>query len=122
MSDPKEEGGSTAPLILIYYNIRGKLQPIRNLIAYLQLSCVELHLEEKGHEKKVLSEQIRAVLRDIPIESSQLPLLVHEDFRIYDSYPIMAYICRRFGHEELMGRNIQQRVRTHLRRLDWSRS
>lgn len=32
-------------LILVYYNFRGQLQPIRNLVCYLQLQHVEVHLE-----------------------------------------------------------------------------
>lgn len=122
MSSNNTASTDSTPLILIYYNIRGKLQPIRNLIAYLQLPHIELHIEEKSQEKKVLAEQIRTLLKDIPIESSQLPLLLHEGFRIYDSYPIMAYICRRFGHEELLGRTIQQRVSPSLARRNWSKS
>lgn len=32
-------------LILIYYKFRGQLQPIRNLLCYLDVPFVELHLE-----------------------------------------------------------------------------
>jgi hypothetical protein len=38
------QGSDGSLLILIYYNIRGKMQPIRNLIAYLGLPYIELHL------------------------------------------------------------------------------
>lgn len=41
------------PLILIYYNIRGKLQVVRNLLCFLNLPFTELHIEliEAGIEK-----------------------------------------------------------------------
>lgn len=32
-------------LILIYYNIRGKMQVIRNLLCHLRISFQELHLD-----------------------------------------------------------------------------
>jgi len=35
------------PLILVYFNFRGKLQSIRHLAIYLGLSYIEVHLEDK---------------------------------------------------------------------------
>jgi len=40
-----------------------------------------------------------------------LPLLIHEGIFIYEQYPIMAYLCRRFNREDLLGIGIEQEVR-----------
>jgi hypothetical protein len=44
--------------ILIYYNIRGKLQVIRNLLCYLELGFVELHLDLIEAQIEKPSEEI----------------------------------------------------------------
>jgi hypothetical protein len=38
--------------ILIYYNFRGLLQPIRNLLCYLDISYFEIYIEEFESQKK----------------------------------------------------------------------
>ena len=35
------------PLVLIYFKGRGKLQPVRNLISYLDLPYYEVHLNNE---------------------------------------------------------------------------
>jgi hypothetical protein len=32
------------PLIFVYYKVRGKMQPVRNLVCYLGLKAIEVHL------------------------------------------------------------------------------
>jgi hypothetical protein len=39
------QGGNL--LVLVYYRVRGKLQPIRNLIFYLGLPFLEIHLGDE---------------------------------------------------------------------------
>jgi len=33
-----------SPLIMVYYNFRGQLQPIRNMLCYLDVPFYEIHL------------------------------------------------------------------------------
>ena len=49
---------NNTPIILFYYNFRGKLQPIRTLLTYLQLTYIELHIECLEEEKKLLPPEI----------------------------------------------------------------
>jgi hypothetical protein len=35
------------PLILVYFKLRGKMQPIRNLICYLGLPFFEVHIDDE---------------------------------------------------------------------------
>jgi len=98
------------PLIFVYFNFRGKLQPIRHMACCLQLNFVEVHLEDKEETRKCLPQEVIRGLKSIPIEKHLLPLLVHNGLCIYDTYPIMAYISRKFNREDLMGRNIKQKV------------
>lgn len=42
-------------LVLVYFKVRGKMQPIRNLLMYLGVSYVEVHLEDE-EQKKTLPE------------------------------------------------------------------
>jgi hypothetical protein len=51
-----------------------------------------------------------ASLKGVRIDKSALPLLAFEGLLIYDIYPIMAFLCRRFKREDLLGRDIRQRV------------
>jgi len=60
-------------------------------------------------------------LKGVRIDKSLLPLLVYEGLYIYDIYPIMAFLCRRFKHEELLGRNIRQKVSIWLFSVNCSR-
>lgn len=53
------EFGSTSQVVLIYFNIRGKLQPIRNLLAYLEVPYTELHVEEKHTGQKIVKLEVR---------------------------------------------------------------
>ena len=101
---------SSEPIVLVYYRVRGKAQPIRNLLAYLGRTACEVYLEEQ-EQKKNLPECVCKCLRSTPIDKTQLPLLCHEGLKIYDVYPILAYLCRRFDHAELLGRDMQQRAK-----------
>lgn len=39
------------PLVLVYYKVRGKLQPIRNLIYYLGVPFIEIYLGDEEQKK-----------------------------------------------------------------------
>lgn len=97
------------PLVFVYYRVRGKMQPIRNLVLYLGLSFVEVHLDDE-QQRKSLPEHVIHSLKGVRIDKSLLPLLVFEGRLIYDIYPIMAFLCRRFKREDLLGKDIKQRV------------
>ncbi len=96
------------PLILVYFKGRGKLQPVRYLVHYLNLPYEEVHLNDSATKNS--SEYVKNALRGKKIDSSSLPLLVHNGLFIYDTHPIMTYICRVFNGLDLLGRNIRQRV------------
>ena len=98
------------PVVLVYYHVRGKAQPIRNLLAYLAITPTEVYLEEQ-QMRKCLPAYVCDCLKGVPIDKCQLPLLCHEGLKIYGVYPIMAYLCRRFNHPSLLGNNIQQRAK-----------
>jgi hypothetical protein len=74
------------------------MQPIRNLASYLNLKVCEVSVDSSEEERKSLCPMILQKLKGHPIEKSSLPLLVFEGLLIYETYPIMAYICRRFKH------------------------
>lgn len=97
------------PLVLVYYKVRGKLQPIRNLIFYLGVPFIEIHLGDEEQKKSPPAEAV-ACLKGVRIVKSALPLLAYDGLLIYDIYPIMAFLCRRFKREDLLGRDIRQRV------------
>lgn len=84
-----------SPLVLVYFKIRGKLQPIRNLCCYLGLTFQEVHLENEDTKKK-LPEETKKTLKGLKVDKSLLPILVHENLVVYETLPIMNYICRRF--------------------------
>jgi hypothetical protein len=95
--------------ILVYYKVRGKLQPIRNLLAYLGQPFVEVHWGDE-QQNRSLPQNVKDALRSVKVEKSFLPLLVFEGMLLYDIYPIMAFLCRRFDRDDLLGRDIKQRV------------
>jgi hypothetical protein len=96
-------------IVLVYYRVRGKLQPIRNLLAYLGQSFVEVHWGDE-QQNRALPSGVKQVLRAIRVDKCSLPLLVFEGLQLYDLYPIMAFLARRFNREDLLGRDIRQRV------------
>lgn len=101
--------GETVP-ILVYYKVRGKLQPIRNLLAYLGQPFVEVHWGDE-QQNRSLPQNVKDALRTVKVEKIFLPLLVFEGLQLYDIYPIMAFLCRRFDRDDLLGRDIKQRVK-----------
>ena len=98
------------PLILIYFKLRGKMQSIRNLVSYLGLPFFEVFIDDQD-QKNNIPEDIRSSLRGLKIDKGSLPLLVYETYQVYETIPILNFICRRFNAEELMGRDIKQRVK-----------
>lgn len=64
------------PLVLVYFKVRGKMQPIRNLVLYLNVPFIEVHLDDE-QQKKTLPEQVLKSLKGLRIEKSLLPLLVY---------------------------------------------
>ena len=104
------------PLILVYFKLRGKLQPVRNIICYLGLPYFEVHIEDDDQKSK-LTESIKTSLRGLKIDKTSLPLLIYEEFQVYETIPIMNFICRKFNAEEIMGRDIKQRVKICRYRL-----
>lgn len=117
-------GGSqpgVEPLVLVYYKVRGKLQPIRNLIFYLGVPFIEIHLGDEEQKKSPPAEAV-ACLKGVRIVKSALPLLAYDGLLIYDNYPIMGFLCRRFKREDLLGRDIRQRVPLSPSRHDCRKS
>ena len=106
---------SNSPIVLLYFKVRGKLQPIRNLCCYLDLEVTEVHLENEDSKRR-LSEEVKGALRGLKVDKSALPLLAHEGNIIYDVVPIMNYLCRRFNANHLLGKDIRQRVTINLLR------
>jgi hypothetical protein len=100
---------SEGVIVLVYYRVRGKLQPIRNLLAYLGQPFVEVHWGDE-QQNRSLPQHVKDTLRSIRVDKASLPLLVFEEMVLYDLYPILAYLCRRFKREDLLGRDIRQRV------------
>lgn len=48
-------------IVLVYYNIRGKLQVIRTLLCYLSLSFREIHLEQGLFDPRELPLRLNGV-------------------------------------------------------------
>ena len=90
-------------LVLVYYNFRGQMQPIRNLMCYLKLTFVEVHLENFNSQRDTLSSVVLELLRGLKIDRSQLPMLLHEGLIVNQPFAIMGYLCRRFNREDLLG-------------------
>lgn len=52
------------------------MQPIRNLVLYLNVPFIEVHLDDE-QQKKTLPEEVLKSLKGLRIEKSLLPLLVY---------------------------------------------
>lgn len=85
------------PLIFVYFNFRGKLQPVCHLAVYLGLAYIEIHYEEGEKEVKTLPADVVATVQSVKVDKHRLPLLIFEGLSIYDTYPIMAFLCRKFN-------------------------
>ena len=74
-----------------YFFIRGKCQPIRHLLYYLQVD-----FEDIMHEKS----------SEIEVEvgfNMGLPMLEDADLKIHDAVAILMYICRKYENYSLIG-------------------
>jgi hypothetical protein len=86
---------SEETLVLVYYKVRGKMQPIRNLLCYLAQPFVEVFWGDE-EQNKSLPKEAKEALRGVRIEKASLPLMVYGAMQLYDLYPILAYLCRKF--------------------------
>lgn len=105
-----EEIHESAALILVYYKFRGQLQPIRNLLCYIEVPFYEVHLEYIEEQKNTLPKEIVKQVRRFKIDRSQLPAMIHGNIYAEGPEPICSYLCKRFNRLELLGTNIYMRV------------
>jgi glutathione S-transferase len=74
-----------------YFYIRGKCQPIRHLLYYLQVD-----FDDIMHEKSSEVEMEMGF-------NMGLPMLEDGNLKIHDAVAIMIYICRKFENNTLIG-------------------
>ena len=96
----------SAPMIFLYYSIRGQMQPIRNLLCFLELPYYDVHLDEIEKEKKNLPENILKQISKCKIDKSKLPALIHGELYIEGNNSISPYLLFRFNKKELFGSTI----------------
>ncbi len=90
------------------------MQPIRNLLCYMDVPFVEIHPEYLEETKKRLPSKIIEHIKKFRIDKSQLPALIHGDLYFWGQIPICIYICKLHNREDLLGTNIYMRVTFHI--------
>ena len=61
-------------------------------------------------ESVTWSNSVREQLKGAKIDKNRLPTLIFEGYTVYQPYPILTFICHRFGREDLLGTNPQEKV------------
>lgn len=90
-----EEVVNTEPLLeLVYWKMRGTAQPIRNILEYLRLPYKETYADPpKVFDVKYIHTALHT-----------LPILIDGDFKITEVVPIVKYICKRAGRNDMLGK------------------
>ena len=84
---------------------------IRYLLRYLDITYVDILIDEYETQKFTLSPDILSALRSKPINKSDLPAIIHNNQIIYELNQVMNYICYLSNREDLLGVDIYQKVR-----------
>jgi glutathione S-transferase len=91
-------------LTLGYWRLRGRAQPLRNLLAYSELDwCDRLYTSPEqwfGTGDKI----------SLGLDFPNLPYLIHGAFKLTESNAIARYICDLCPTKELLGKNIRDRA------------
>ena len=90
-------------LVLGYWGIRGLVQPIRNLLAYLNLAYEDKQYVDRDEWFK---KDKAAIKNDFP----NLPYLMDGDKHITESEAIFVYIALKANREDLLGATNEDRV------------
>lgn len=85
------------PIVLVYFDFRGLAQIARHLLCYLDVPFVDVLLDCLDEQRKTLPKSVLEALRGVKIDSSKLPVLVHEGEVIEQLFPILTYLCYRFS-------------------------
>jgi glutathione S-transferase len=90
---------------LVYYNIRGLGQPIRNLLYYFNIQFEDVRLERDLLDQ---SEQLESTF------NSGLPKFQDDEITISDCVAIPIHLCQKFNHQELIGYTPRTKVKDFL--------
>lgn len=84
-------------IVLGYWNIRGRAQPIRLLLEYL-----EVKYTEKRYKDPIewFEKDKHALNLDFP----NLPYLIEDTKKITETFTIMRYLCIKHNRRDLLGR------------------
>ena len=97
-------------MVLVYCSFRGMAHSIRVLLTYLEVEFINVHLESLDQYEGQFSEGMIEKIRSIEGNRNKIPMLLHEGREFCTPVPIFEYLCLRFEREDLLGKNMQQRV------------
>ena len=89
-----------------YWNIKGRVEPIRLLLAYTKQEYKDVHPTSKEDWAEKRSK--------LGLESPNLPYLIDGDFSLTESSAILYYVAERSGDQSLIGKDIKQRARIQM--------
>jgi len=96
------------PVTIGYWAIRGLGERIRNLAEYLHVPYVNESFEgPEGRQRWVEVRKPELIQRNAAIT---LPFLIDGDRVVSESDAILVYLCHRGNREDLLGRNLDERV------------
>lgn len=96
------------PVKLVYWNLRGLVEKVRQLIEYCGVPYTEEKLVNPDDRDKWNNDMKPKLIEKHP--AITLPYLLDRDKIVTESDAICIYICHRSGKVELLGRNIDEWV------------
>ena len=90
-------------LVLGYWGIRGAAQPIRNLLAYLNLAYEDKHYNDRD---EWFNKDKPAFKSDFP----NLPYLIDGDKYLTESDAILVYVALKANRDDLLGSTNEDKV------------
>ena len=75
------------------------MQPIRNLLSYMNMTYIEVFLDRIEEQKKTLPKSVLQQLSKHKIDRNQLPALIHGEIFIEGQNVIASYLLFRFDRK-----------------------
>ena len=99
--------------VLGYWKMRGLAQPIRFLLAYLNVRYHE-YVYEQGEAPDFSSKAWTDVKDTLELDFPSMPYFIDHEVRLTEPLAIIKYIASHFGPESVSGATLEERAEVEM--------